>query len=76
MAKKATAAKKRKKKRVYKTDPLKKIKAGKPWTMHFDIDPDVAEKLIEEKKISPPGTQYQYLINKSLRSGYGLPALK
>lgn len=60
---------KSKKRRAYTRNPMDKIKAGKPWTMHFDVDPDVAESLFEEKH-GPSGGEYNKIINDALRARY------
>lgn len=70
MAKKAT------KKRVYMTNPIDKINSGKPWTFHFEIDKDVALKLIDEKDNSPTGAEFGKLINARLRKSYGIKKSK
>lgn len=64
------------KKRVYHTDPLEKIKNGKPWTLHFEVDPDVAAKLVEEKINNPFGAEFGKLINENLRKVYGIKKKK
>lgn len=65
-----------KQKRTYLTNPQDKINNGKPWTFHFVIDPDVAEKLIEEKENSPTGAEFGKLINARLRKSYGIKKAK
>lgn len=66
----------RKKKRAYITDPKQKLAEGKPWVVHFEVDPEVAVKLIKEKEESATGAEYNKLINARLAKGYGIPASK
>jgi hypothetical protein len=69
-----TPAKRAGKSRKYEKDPRKKIEAGQPWTMHFDLENDVALKLLDEKERT--GADYSRLLNQRIRKGYGLPAVK
>jgi hypothetical protein len=61
---------KTKKKRAYNIDPLAKIKNGKPWTYHFEIEEDVAVKIIEENETT--GAEYGKIILNRLRKSYGI----
>lgn len=58
--------------RKYITDPAEKLKAGKPWTLHFEIDPDVGHHLIKEKANSN-GAEFGRIINAHLREHYANP---
>lgn len=68
-----TASKKRK--RTYIKDPLEKINQGKPWVFHFEIEPEVAKKLIAEKEKAAGGAEFAALINDRLRKSYKLPKI-
>lgn len=63
-----------KKKQIKKNrlTPKEKIASGKKWDLHFDVDPAVAPKIIEEHEKSPKGTQIQYILNKALKKAYGI----
>lgn len=69
MAKLSSKKKSVKKNRV---TPKEKIAAGEKWDLHFDVDPLVAPKIIEEHEKSPKGTQIQYIVNKALKKAYGI----
>jgi hypothetical protein len=60
----------------YRKDPREKLTSGEKWTITLDIDKDAGLKILDQHDTAPPGTQYQYLINKALRKGLGLKQAK
>ncbi len=65
------------KKRPYIIDTEQKVKAGKPWKLGVDLDPDVGLKLLEESKTIPYGYRaYSFLVNNRLRMAYKLKVKK
>lgn len=71
-----TNPKREKKKRAYITDPKQKLKDGKPWVLHFEVDPVVAGELIAEKENSTTGAEYNKIINARLAKAYGIKPAK
>lgn len=61
------------KKRKYVSDPKVKIKSGKPWIFHFEVDAEVAKKIIEERDKEKYKPDYGQIFNSRLRKAYGLP---
>lgn len=59
------------KKRTYVTDPSEKLKEGKPWILHFEVERDIAERLIKDKKEN--GGDYAVKVNNLLRKAMRLP---
>ena len=48
------------------------VEAGKKWKLLFEVDAEVAVKLIFEHNNSPTGTQFAYLVNKHLKKAYNI----
>lgn len=71
-----TVAKKEVEKRPYSKDIKSKLKNGDSWKYHFEIDNDVALKIIEEKEASETGGEYSRIINSRLRKSYGIKKTK
>lgn len=62
-----------KKKRKYVSNPEVKLKEGKPWRFHFDVDKEVTKEVIKEKKAAKFNPDYGQILNARLRQAYGLP---
>lgn len=62
----------KKRKRKYSKDPLKKVQRGEQWTLPLKVDNDLALLIIKEQRANPNGGNFNRVINNRLRRGYGL----
>lgn len=67
--------KKRNYKRVF-TNPTEKIAAGKAWVLPLTVDDDLAALIVSEKESKEHGFNYNEIINRRIRAGYGLLKIK
>lgn len=56
-------------------DPREKLKAGIPWRFHFEIDNDVAVKILDEHENNNKA-EIGRIINSRLKQAYNLNSLQ